>query len=169
MKAMIFSLGRVLGVLFLLAGLWLSVTSAVQAASLLLLQKVGSDGSIETIALSAEEIDAMPQVVLTTENEFVDGPTEFSGPLARDVLAMIAKPDANSAILTAANEYAVEIPISDFETYDVIFATSMNGRRLSLRDKGPIWVIYPMSQHSELRDAVYNDRLIWQLVRIEVR
>lgn len=169
MKAMIFSLGRVLGVLFLLAGLWLSVTSAVQAASLLLLQKVGSDGSIETIALSAEEIDAMPQVVLTTENEFVDGPTEFSGPLARDVLAMIAKPDASSAILTAANEYAVEIPISDFETYDVIFATSMNGRRLSLRDKGPIWVIYPMSQHSELRDAVYNDRLIWQLVRIEVR
>lgn len=169
MKAMIFSLGRVLGVFFLLAGLWLSVTSAVQAASLLLLQKVGSDGSIETIALSAEEIDAMPQVVLTTENEFVDGPTEFSGPLARDVLAMIAKPDANSAILTAANEYAVEIPISDFETYDVIFATSMNGRRLSLRDKGPIWVIYPMSQHSELRDAVYNDRLIWQLVRIEVR
>ncbi|HSG35732.1 MAG TPA: oxidoreductase, partial [Sphingomonadaceae bacterium] len=71
-------------------------------------------------------------------------------------------------IFVAANDYKVEIPLEDFVRYDVIFATSMNGDRLSLRDKGPIWIIYPMSDHRELRDPAYNQRLIWQLVRIEL-
>ncbi len=51
--------------------------------------------------------------------------------------------------------------------YDVIFAMSQNGERLSIRDKGPIWVIYPMTDNDELQDRVYNDRLIWQLVKVD--
>jgi hypothetical protein len=27
--------------------------------------------------------------------------------------------------------------------------------------------MYPISDHSELRDPVYNTRLIWQVIRIE--
>jgi hypothetical protein len=30
-------------------------------------------------------------------------------------------------------------------------------------------VIYPMSDHIELRDPVFNSRLIWQLVKLEYR
>jgi hypothetical protein len=153
----------------LLLWVWAAGAVAATAQGALLLQMVDPDGSIRSLSLSAEDVDALPQVNLTTENEFVDGPTEFVGPLARDVLALLDKPGAESAVLTAANDYAIEIPLSDFEQYDVIFATAMDGNRLSLRDKGPIWVIYPMSQNAELRDAVYNDRLIWQLVRVEVK
>ena len=46
---------------------------------------------------------------------------------------------------------------------------AMNGKRLSLRDKGPIWVIYPMTDNKELQDPAYNQRLVWQLVKIEVK
>ena len=41
----------------------------------------------------------------------------------------------------------------------------MNGEQMSIREKGPFWVIYPMSEHAELREPAYNDRLIWQLRR----
>jgi hypothetical protein len=45
----------------------------------------------------------------------------------------------------------------------------MDGVPLSKRDKGPIWMIYPMSDHEELRDPVYNSRLIWQVVKLEYK
>jgi len=51
----------------------------------------------------------------------------------------------------------------------VIFATSQDGIKFSLRDKGPIWVIYPMTDNRKLQDRVYNDRLIWQLVKVSVK
>ena len=48
----------------------------------------------------------------------------------------------------------------------MIFATHMNGARLSLRDKGPIWVMYPISEQEELQDPSTNAKLIWRLVRV---
>jgi hypothetical protein len=51
----------------------------------------------------------------------------------------------------------------------VILALSMDGRELSLRDKGPIWIVYPRDDHKELHDPVFNSRWIWQLDRLELR
>ena len=42
-----------------------------------------------------------------------------------------------------------------------------DGKKLSRRDKGPLWLMYPISDHDELKDALYIHRLIWQVVRIE--
>jgi len=67
----------------------------------------------------------------------------------------------------AVNDYSVTVPFSDLEKYEVVLATEMNGERLSVRNRGPIWLMYPLDGHRELRGSVYNDRLIWQLVRIE--
>ena len=106
--------------------------------------------------------------MVSTENEFVDGMAEFSGPLARDILSLLGD-DFDSAEFTAINDYSIVIPVSDFQEYDVILALTMNGQKFSLRDKGPIWLIYPMSDHKELQDRVYNNRLIWQLTRITAR
>lgn len=119
--------------------------------------------------LTEEELLGMEVTIVNTENEFVDGITEFSGPLVRDVIGLIDNEDITIVTLIAANDYSVEVPIEDFAKYDVIFATFQNGVRLSPRDKGPIWVIYPMLDHPELQDRVYNDRLIWQLVKVSVK
>jgi hypothetical protein len=43
-----------------------------------------------------------------------------------------------------------------------------NGKRLSLRDKGPIWLIYPLDDHAELQDPYYTIRLVWQLTKMEL-
>ena len=70
--------------------------------------------------------------------------------------------------MTAANDYTVEIQAAEFETYDVIFALDIDGEILSMRDKGPIWLMYPISDFEELQKPIYNNRLIWQLVRVEI-
>ena len=120
------------------------------------------------VALSDAELLALPQATINTENEFVDAMTAFDGPLGRDVLALVGE-GGTMVVLTAVNDYAVEVPIEDFANYDVVFAMSADGETFSRRDKGPIWVVYPMSDHTELQDPVYNARLIWQLVKVEIK
>jgi hypothetical protein len=122
----------------------------------------------EPVELSLEEIEALPQTAFVAQNEFVDAPTVFRGPLVRDVLALGGLHDAKLVRFTALNDYSVDIPASDFAAFDAIFAVEANGRRLSRRDKGPLWLVYPMDSHPELQQHEYTARLIWQVVRAEV-
>lgn len=128
---------------------------------------VASMSGEQSQSFTIEDLRALTQVVVRTSNEFVEQESEFTGPLARDVLSAVGPQASGTLLLTAANDYQVEVPATEIYDYDVIFALEMDGVALSRRDKGPIWVIYPMTQHKELQDPVYNSRLIWQLVRVE--
>lgn len=124
-------------------------------------------GNVEILEFTLEELEALPQVKIVTENEFSDGVVTYRGPLVRDVLESLALDGVETVRFTAANDYSIEIPTSDFRRYDVILAMEADGNRLSRRERGPLWLMYPISDNPELRDRIYNDRLIWQVVRIE--
>jgi hypothetical protein len=138
------------------------------AAEMLVVRNVAEPGLAE-IHYTEEELKALPQVTIRTQTEFTDGVATFVGPLVRDVIAPLDTGKGTTLHLVAANAYAVDIPISDMKTYDVILAMSANGNRLSLRDKGPLWLMYPMDDHPELKASVYNARLIWQLILVEIQ
>lgn len=123
---------------------------------------------VEAVFTEADLL-AMRQVTIRTRTEFTDGVVEFVGPLARNALAAIPVGGATQIHLVAANDYAYDIPISDLTEFDVILALFANGQRLSRRDKGPIWLMYPLDDHPELNEAKYNHRLVWQLTRMELR
>ena len=144
----------------------MAISSAVKAQEAMLTVINSLNGN--EVVLTEDDVAALAQATIKTENEFVDAMTSFEGPLARDVLALVGA-EAGTVVLTAVNDYAVEVPYKDFVNYDVVFATSADGERFSRRDKGPIWVVYPMSDHAELQDPVYNARLIWQLVKVEIK
>jgi hypothetical protein len=120
-----------------------------------------------TIELSLDDLAALPQTTVVTENEFSDGKVAYRGPLVRDVLARLGLDQAPEVRFTAVNDYFVDIPTSDFEQYDAILAMEADGKPLSRREKGPLWLMYPISDHKELLDPVYLRRLIWQVVRID--
>lgn len=123
------------------------------------------DGLVKSYSL--EDLQAFAQATMRTSNEFVDGQVAFTGPLAQAVLEDAGVPMDAVVLLTAANDYQVEVDTKEFEHYGVILALTQDGKALSRRDKGPIWVMYPMSEFAELQDPVYNNRLVWQLVRID--
>jgi hypothetical protein len=98
-----------------------------------------------------------------TENEI-----EFEGVLARRLMAAVgAKGTEVHAI--ALNEYDQTIPLADFQTYDVLLALRMGGRPMRVRNKGPIWIIYPWSDHPELDDFLTREKSVWQLAALHVR
>ncbi len=161
----------------------LSFASTSLAASDVVLSVVNLTTD-ETFELTDDDMSSLEQVTVITKNEFINNIATFMGPLARDVLARLVSDNSDSTetsrillansgfktvTLLAANDYSIDVPLDDFLNFDVIFAISQDGIKFSLRDKGPIWVIYPMTDNRKLQDRVYNDRLIWQLVKVGVK
>jgi hypothetical protein len=72
-------------------------------------------------------------------------------------------------VVTALNDYRIEIPMDDLISYPVLFALSMNGQRLTARDKGPVWIVYPRDQYAELHGEKARSRSVWQLIGIEFK
>jgi len=105
---------------------------------------------------------------LRTWTPWTEGVNEFAGILARDLMSAVQA--AGSELLaTALNDFKAVIPVSDFQSYDVLLATSMNGAPLAVRDKGPIWVIYPWADHPELDDLLTRRKSVWQLRHLHVQ
>lgn len=122
----------------------------------------------ELVELTLDDLSAMPQTTIVTETEFTDGAVAFSGPLMRDLLRRtIVAGKTQEVRFRAANDYFVDIPLRDFVEYDVILAMEADGKPLSRREKGPLWLMYPITGNVSLQDPHYIHRLIWQVVRIE--
>ncbi|QLG88863.1 molybdopterin-dependent oxidoreductase [Chitinibacter bivalviorum] len=116
-------------------------------------------------ALSIADLDKLPQKKLTVPTPWYPEPQTFEGPLLRDVIKL-AGIKAGTLKMTALNDYTIEIPVSDAQSYDVIVASKLNGKPMAIREKGPLFVIYPFDSKEELRKTEYYRRCIWQLKQI---
>lgn len=163
------SLGWQRAVLAIMALVWVVAAGGAEARPFLELRNLAAAPQPAPITLERAAVEALPQHVIRTHTEFTDGLVEFSGPLVRDVLALIGLGGAKVARMVALNDYAVEIPIDDFTKFDVILALTKNGEKMTPRDKGPMWVIYPIDSNPALNDPLYNSRMIWQLSLIELK
>jgi Uncharacterized protein conserved in bacteria len=66
----------------------------------------------------------------------------------------------------ALNDYSALIPLSDLGAFDPILAYRRDGQPIGIAERGPLFVIYPMLDHPELRTQVYFNRTVWQVSRI---
>lgn len=110
---------------------------------------------------------ALPQHTLQTGTSVTKGEQRFTGFLIRDLLQKLGA-TGKQVTAIALNDYQVTIPIEDFEKYDVMAAYTMGSVPLKPTDKGPLWIVYPRSQHAELRDIRYDYRWVWQLIELRV-
>lgn len=104
---------------------------------------------------------------LRTGTTWTEGVTTFEGVLARDVLAA-AGASGDTVVAVALNDYRIDIPASDFREYDVLLAMRMDGKELTARDKGPLWIVYPRDDHPELQNGRSDHRWVWQLNALRV-
>jgi hypothetical protein len=63
----------------------------------------------------------------------------------------------------------VEIPLTDAVAGGPILAFEQNGEALSVRDKGPLWVVYPYDAAASFQTEMIYARSIWQVKRMEIR
>jgi len=121
-----------------------------------------------TAAFDLAMLDALPQRTTTAVTPWYTGEQTFSGVILSDLLDAVGA-TGTLAQVVALNDYSAEIPFEDFETAPVILATRLNGETLSVRDKGPLFVIYPFDLDPELYNEVVFSRSVWQVNVLKVQ
>lgn len=159
---------------FAAAILWITASGAVQAADFgtptgpaLLEARVGAAGGT-AVRFDLDMLKKLGVVTVTTKTPWTDDATVFEAVPGKALLAALGVRDG-VLIAKAVNDYKVEIPVEDLRDKGAFIAFSMNGKRLTVRDKGPLWLLYPFSDKAELDNPVYYNRAIWQLTHLEIR
>lgn len=112
-------------------------------------------------------LEKLAQRSITTKTPWYDGPKKFTGPLLRDVLAA-AGAKGTTLRAVALNDYKVDIPFDDAQKFDVVLARLLDDKPMPVREKGPLFIIYPFDDKAELRVPQYFSRCAWQLRTLEV-
>lgn len=111
-------------------------------------------------------LQTLPQYSITTHNPWAKGLHTYQGFSAIDLLKRLGS-QSTLIQVTALNDYMTEIPVSDFAENGAIFATHQDGKPMSVRNLGPIMVIYPFDERKELKSELFYGRSIWQIRHIK--
>jgi hypothetical protein len=123
---------------------------------------VANPNGVDGAEFDLSTLEQLGVVDLTTHTPWTQGEVRFTGvPLSRVLDAVGASGTTLDAV--AINDYQISIPVDDPRRYPVLLATRLAGQPLRVRDKGPIWLIYPWTDHPEIDDEEHHARSIWQL------
>lgn len=154
---------RILG---LLAGFILLMSAARADEVLFVVHKKNSDAMFEVTRSVAEKLPAHEFKAYLPGGE---GKIQTAkGPLLRDVLAAAGITSGDRIWVKALDGYELDIPFTDATNFDVITATTVDGKTLTVRDRGPGWIVYPNVDKPELNDALYEARSVWQLKELTI-
>lgn len=112
-------------------------------------------------------LNALGLEEIVTTTAWTDGPQTFRGVRLQTLLERLGA-SGTTVTATALNDFVTSFPVTDATQYGVLLASEMNGEEMSVRDKGPLWVVYPRDDFPELQQPEYNDRWAWQLRSIAI-
>lgn len=128
------------------------------------IENTNADGAAHFDLAMLEALAGRETVI---ETPWYSGRKSFSGPLISALLEEVGA-SGETLRVTALNEYSADLPRTDVDDYPVILATRMDGETMSVRMKGPIFVIYPFDVAPELYNEMIFGRSVWQVDAIEV-
>ncbi|HGN9373409.1 TPA: molybdopterin-dependent oxidoreductase [Citrobacter pasteurii] len=112
-------------------------------------------------------LEKLGTVSFQTTSPWYNGRTTFTGiPLQKLMDYVGAK--GSVVKVTALNDYTTVIPLSDFKKYNVILALKINGEYMRIRDKGPLFIVYPYDSIPELNNQIFYSRSAWQVSSMNI-
>ena len=141
-------------------------THCAHAQGRTILTLSGPDGISRDYDLAA--LEAMESTTLRTHTSWTDGPQSFTGVRASTLLAALLE-QGTRVEAVALNDYKSTLPLQDLRDYPVIIAYKRNGEYMTVRDKGPLWIIYPQDDHPLLRSLETDQKMAWQLRRLIIK
>jgi len=114
-----------------------------------------------------EALLTLPQYDVQTKLPWTQEAHIYSGPYLKDVLQS-AKVEGGQLTLEALDYYSVSLDFQKIAKFNPILALKKDGKALTIRSKGPIWLILPIDDYPQLNAAIYNDYMVWHLVKISV-
>jgi len=94
--------------------------------------------------------------------------TKFEGVLSRALLELIGA-EGVEVLAEAVDGYSTSIPLEDLTSYDTLLALRMDGKRMRLKSKGPLWIVYPNEGRPDVLESTLNSRMVWQLKSLTIQ
>ena len=113
-------------------------------------------------------LESIELTTLVTTTPWTEGDVRFQGILARDLMAAVGA-GGEHVFAVALNDYKIRLPLSDFQEHNVLLAISQDGKRKRVRDKGPIWVIYPVEPGERSQSMETREKMIWQVKTLRIQ
>lgn len=129
--------------------------------------RIGIRNAEKTAEFDMDMLAALPQHTFSTKTPWYPEAHKFTGPLVRDVLAAVGAQGKNLRAI-ALNDYKVDLPVADALKFNLVLARLMDDKPMPVRDKGPLFIIYPFDADEALRNERYYSRAAWQLKAIDV-
>ncbi|MBS1164775.1 MAG: Oxidoreductase molybdopterin binding domain protein [Proteobacteria bacterium] len=111
-------------------------------------------------------LEALAHASLVTTTPWTVGPTAFEGVAITDLLAAVGA-SGSAMTVTALNDYIATVPVADAQS-GAILAYRINGAYFSIREKGPLWLMYPFDTLPQLRREEIYARSVWQIRKIDI-
>jgi hypothetical protein len=113
-----------------------------------------------------EMLEAIGKSSFVTGSEVSEKPQLFE---VVPLLAVLQRVGAQGRFMKARalNDYEISIPFEDLR-FEPMLAMKVDGQVLTIRDKGPLWIVYPRDAHEVLHDVQYYARSVWQLNKLHV-
>ena len=130
--------------------------------------KISANNPDGTVTFTREALEALGTVAFETQTPWYSKPVKFEG-VPLDTLMKAVGANGERVVAVALNDYSSEIPIEDFAKYQVILALKRDGEYMPVRDKGPLFIVYPYDSSPDLRSQKFYSRSVWQVARLVVK
>ena len=128
--------------------------------------KISPEGG--TIQWDRDDLEKLGLTSIETTTPWHNGKVTFEGVPLRRLMKEVGA-SGKSVQALALNDYATEIPLEDFEKYNVILALKRDGEYMPVREKGPLFIVYPYDSDPDLKSQKFYSRSAWQVKALIVK
>ncbi len=129
--------------------------------------KIANTNVGDTAQFDRDMLEALGLETVETANPWYDGRVRFEG-VSIDKLMRLVGAKGTKVTAVALNDYVSSLPMEDFRKFKVILAMKRDGNYMAVRDKGPLFIIYPYDSDPQLQSQTYYTRSAWQVAKLIV-
>jgi hypothetical protein len=120
------------------------------------------------VRLDMATLESLPAFTFQTVTPWTEGLHTYQGVLLTELLTWVGA-QGEQLKVTALNDYSSLVDLNRTKPYPVILAYKSDGEYMKVRDKGPLWLIYPMSDYPELDTVDDHASMVWQVKALAVQ
>lgn len=114
-----------------------------------------------------EMLQALPPHEVQTHTPWEDGLNQFAGTRLSDLLATVGA-GSEKFMAVGVDDYQAEFHDIDLQRFAVLVAWEHNGELMTLRQLGPLRIMFPFDDYPELDSHSSRAMAVWQLTRMTV-
>lgn len=150
--------------------LFLFTNSAYADAGDRKIRIVGNTVDDAKLRVSVKELEQKFQLLnITSYNPWEKKTTKHTGILINELIDKLAKPDTETIIFKAIDDYQVEIERNKWQKFRIVLVTREDGNYLSVKNKGPMRIIFPDYDASKKEYEANLPLWMWMIKQVEFK